>query len=206
MMLSEEDRRVSKYVSVAVAGVVSVFVVALTLCVPFAAMAGSPIPRYAQKVAGTDTGSGDSWSIWLFGHRHIDQCWATKTVGGGASSEEALCGFAVPAHPWQLAAKGTFGSGQRQESMLFFLTRESVVRLKVQVEQGLDHNAWMHLVTQHLSFRAASHAQIEPNFSYAVGSTSGSLSCVKRVIATTRSGRKVSKDKAGSCSARRGQQ
>jgi hypothetical protein len=201
MTSRKEARKVGKYAGVA--GIVSVFFMALTLCAPSAATAGSPIPGYAQKVAGADIGSGDSWSIWIFGHRHTDQCWATKTAGGGSGSEEALCGFDVPTHPWQLAAKGTFGSGQRQESMLFFLTRESVVRLKVQVEQGHNHQVWMHLATRHLSSRAASHAQIEPNFSYAVGRTSGPLSCVKRVIATTRSGKKISRGKASSCSTRR---
>jgi hypothetical protein len=189
---------VGKYAGVI--GIASVVVMALTLGVPAAATAGSPIPGYAQKIAGADTEAGESWSIWIFGHRQTDHCWATKTVGGGSSSEEALCGFSVPAHPWQLAAKGTFGSGQRQESMLFFLTRQSVVSLKVQVVQSQKHQIWMHLATQRVSSQVANNAQIEPNFSYAVGIVPGPLSCVKRVIATTRSGKKISRGEASSCS------
>ena len=175
----------------------------LLLCVPSVAMAGSPIPGYAHRVGGTKTGTGSSWSIWLFG-RHNNQCWATKTIEGGSSSEEALCGFSVPAHPWQLAAKGTFGSGRARESVLFFLTRESVVRLNVEVERSRNRQVWMHLATRHLSFRAANNARIDPNFSYALGISSGSSLCVKRVVAVTRSGKKISRGQESSCSARMG--
>jgi hypothetical protein len=178
---------------------VSVFCMALTLCAPPVAAASSPIPKYAQRIAGGHAGLGRSWSIWVFGHHRTDQCWATKTVEGGSSNEDALCGFDVPARPWQLAAKGTFGSGQDQESMLFFLTRESVVSLKVLVEKGYNHQAWIHLSTHHFTSQAAKSAQININFSYAVGTISGPLTCVGRVIATTQSGKKISGSESSSC-------
>ena len=180
-------------------GLVAVAFCAVIVSQPSLAIAGSSIPKYAQRVAGGSTAAGDSWSIWIFGHRLADRCWATKTVEDGFSNEDALCGFSVPARPWQLAAKGTFGSGRDQESMLFFLTRKSIVSLKVQVVKDRDHQAWTNLTTLHLSSQDAKNAQITPNFSYAVGTTFGPLSCVGRVIATTRSGKKVSGSQSSSC-------
>jgi len=162
------------------------------------ANATPPIPAYAARLAGGTFNKG-SWSVWVFGHRGSDQCWATKTVKDGSGSENALCGFSVPAHPWQFAAKGTFGTGKDQESMLFFLTRESIVSLKVQVEQGHDRRVWTQLPTHHLTAKVARDAQIEPNFSYAVGTIPGSLSCVGRVIAATHSGKKISGNQSKSC-------
>lgn len=186
-----------KHASLAVA--VPVFCVTLILCAPAVATANSPIPKYAQRIAGGQAGQDSPWSIWVFGHRRADQCWATKTGEGGTSNEEALCGFSVPTRPWQLAAKGTFGSGQSQESVLFFLARENVVSLKVKVEKDHNHQSWVDLPTHHLSSQAAKSAQIDPNFSYAVGTISGSLTCVGRVIAKTRSGKKSSGSQSSSC-------
>jgi hypothetical protein len=190
----------AKYPRLAVA--ISVSCVSLTLCAPSVAAASSSIPKYAQKVAGGQAEQGPPWSIWIFGHHHADQCWATKTGEGGSSSEEALCGFSVPARPWQLAAKGTFGSGQGQESMLFFLARENVISLKVQVENDHSSQSWAKLRTHRLTSEAAKSAQIDPNFSYAVGTISGRLTCVGRVIAKTRSGKKISRGQSRSCSSR----
>lgn len=181
---------------------VSVFCMVLMLCLPSGAVASSPIPKYAQKVAGGRIGEASSWSVWVFGHHRADRCWATKTVEGGLGNEDALCGFSVPARPWQLAAKGTFGSGHAQESMLFFLTRKSIVSLKVKIEEAHNHQAWVHLPTHHLTSQAAKSAQIIPNFSYAASTFAGPLTCVGSVIATTRSGKKISGSESSSCAVR----
>lgn len=161
-----------------------------------------PIPAYAARLAGGTFDQSSSWSIWVFGHRRSDQCWATKTVEGNAGDENTLCGFSVPARPWQLAAKGTFGSGKDQESMLFFLTRESIASLKVQVEKAHNQQVWTHLPIRHLTAKAAQNAQIKPNFAYAVGTISGPLSCVGRVIAVTQSGKRISGRQSNSCASR----
>lgn len=181
---------------------VSIWCVAFVLWVPCFATASPPIPRYAQIVAKGQDGLGLSWSIWLFGHHKANRCWATKTVEAGSSSEDALCGFNVPKRPWQLAATATFGAAQNQKSVLFFLTRRSIVKLNVHVKKSRNHQAWIHLQTRRLSPEAAKDAQIDANFSYAVDTISGSLTCVGQVIAKTRSGKKILGSESKACSAR----
>jgi hypothetical protein len=174
---------------------------ALTMCLPATAAAGSPIPKYAQKVAGGQDGANGSWSVWLFGHHGADQCWATKTTEGHLKNEDALCGFSVPARPWQLAAKGTSDFDDTQESHLFFLARKNVASLKVRVEKARGRESWIHLQTHRLTSAVAKRAQIVPNFSYAAGSFTGPLKCVGRVISTTRSGKRFVGSESNSCAA-----
>jgi hypothetical protein len=163
-----------------------------------------PIPAYAARLAG-DTFDGGVWSIWVFGHHDSDQCWATKIVEDRSGNENALCGFSVPARPWQFAAKGTFGTGRDQESMLFFLTRESIISLKVRVGKEHDQQSWAQLPTRRLTAKAAQGAQIKKNFSYAAGTIPGPLRCVGRIIATTRSGKKIARS-PNSCGSHPGSQ
>lgn len=179
--------------------VATAFCFALLLSMSPAAIAGPTIPKYAARIAGKQLGHGASWSLWLFGHHRTDQCWATKTLEGGSSNEDALCGFSVPKRPWQFAAKGTFGSGQSRESLLFFLTRKSVSNLAVQAEIGQKRPVWTHLKTKRLTAHVAMRAQIKSGFAYAVGIISGSLTCVGRIIATTRTGKKISGHDSSGC-------
>jgi hypothetical protein len=159
----------------------------------------APIPLYAERVAGGRLDRG-SWGIWLFGRRDGGRCWATRTVERGFPREDAYCGFSVPPEAWQLAARGSVGTGQDDKSLLFFLTRRSIAWLNVLVgHRPNQRDAWIHMRVRILTAVQARHARLPRNFGYAVKTFPGSLGCVKRVIAHDLAGRRVHSTKPSGC-------
>ena len=119
-----------------VAGLFTATVIALVVfaeVTPSEANKQAAIPTYAVKLAGGSLKQKGHWGVWVFG-RGVRNCWGTRVVERTLPDETAYCGFSVPRHPQQLAARGTFSTVQGPESMLFFLTRRNVALLGRRIE------------------------------------------------------------------------
>ena len=160
-----------------------------------------PIPNYAAKVAEGQTRDG-SWGIWMFGRDDAAQCWATRTIEDGFENESAHCGISVPARPWQLAARGSFGPNQSPESMLFFLTQRQVAELEIHLALRDPIPNQFRVKVHHLTAAAASRANLKLNFGYAVLKLKGSLACIRRVALFSKSGHRVGGTENPECRAR----
>ena len=167
------------------------------------AAAGSPRarggpPDRAIKAASGKLGAHTSWSIWLFGSEKLGSCWITRVVERKLPSESTSCGFSVPGRPWQLAAKGSAGSRHNRTSMLFFLTRRTVDRLRVRLATGGGFR-WIEFNAARPSRLDAMRANLPTNFGYAGHSFRGSLGCISRILVFNAQGSIVDDVRRSAC-------
>ncbi|MDX6610197.1 MAG: hypothetical protein QOF85_2122 [Solirubrobacterales bacterium] len=156
------------------------------------------IPAYAVKLAGGSLKQKGHWGVWVFG-RGVRNCWGTRVVERALSDETAYCGYSVPRHPQQLAARGTFSTDQGPESMLFFLTRRNVALLKVLIERPGGREKLLRIHARPIGGDLAHRAHMQSDFGYGVATFSGRLSCIRRIGAWTRSGVQVGVSKPAGC-------
>jgi hypothetical protein len=176
--------------------------VALAFLIVPSAMSRGPIPDYALKVAGGKFDQKSSWGVWVFGARHAGRCWATKSVESSLVNEDAYCGFSVPPRYWQLAARGSFGRGTSQRSMLFFLTRKDVGSVGVLMDFNQNGRpAWVQVKAQAISADQARHAHMHSNFGYAVLMFPGPPGCLKQIAVFDRIGTRIEKSRPVRCDA-----
>lgn len=140
------------------------------------------VPVRAVKVAGGRLDGQASWGIWLFGRSDHGSCWVTRVKRGDVGRDTTACGFSVPERQWQLAAQGSFGPRGHRRSLLFFLTRRRIDRLRVHVVQ-VRRVKTLNLVVDHLSASEAKSAGLPGNFGYASATFSGSIRCIRRIEA-----------------------
>ena len=158
------------------------------------------IPAYAVKVAGGPLKQSGHWGVWVFGRRGVGRCWGTRVVERGLPDETAYCGYNVPRQSQQLAARGTFPTDRGPESLLFFLTRRNVVLLKVLVDRPGGRGELLRIHTRAISSHWAHRAHMQPTFGYGVATFSGRLSCIRRVVAWSGSGARISAFRSAGCS------
>jgi hypothetical protein len=156
------------------------------------------IPAYAAKLAGGSLKQKGHWGVWVFG-RGARNCWGTRVVEGTLPDETAYCGYSVPRHPQQLAARGTFSTDQGPESMLFFLTRRNVALIKVLIERPGDGDKLLRIYARPIDWDLAHRAHMHPSFGYGVATFSGRLSCIRRIGVWTQSGVQVGVSKPAGC-------
>lgn len=158
------------------------------------------IPTYAVRVAGGPLKQKGQWGVWVFGRRGVGRCWGTRVVESGLPDETAYCGYSVPRQSQQLAARGTFSTDQGPESLLFFLTRRNVALLKVLIKRSGGRRELLRIHARAISRKWAHRAHMQPTFGYGVATFSGKLSCIRRVVAWTESGVRVSAFRSPGCS------
>lgn len=158
-----------------------------------AAVASNSIPGYAFKFAGGHESTGYSWGLWLFGARHGQDCWATRSGRGDLKSEGVTCGLSVPERAWQLAANGIVGGSAARQRVLAFLTRTSAWRVKVLTERITDHERrWVSIRVHGISRRTAWAARLSYPVGYAVLVVPESI-CGKSVRILGRQNRLIAK-------------
>lgn len=158
------------------------------------------IPGYAVKVAGGSLKQRGRWGVWVFGRRGVGRCWGTRIVEKGLPDETAYCGYKVPRQSQQLAARGTFPTDQGRKSLLFFLTRRNVALLKVLIERPGGGQRLVRIHTHAIGNGRAHRAHMQPTFGYGAQTFRGGLSCIRRVVAWTRSGVRVGGFRSAGCS------
>jgi hypothetical protein len=185
---------------VATACMVTVIALAVLVDItPSGADSTGAIPSYAVRVAGGSLKLKGHWGIWVFGRRGVGRCWGTRIVEKGLPNETAYCGYSVPRQSQQLAVRGTFPAKQGPESLLFFLTRRNVALLKVLIDRPGGRRELLRIHARAIGSGQAHRAHMQPTFGYGMVTFSGRLSCIKRVVAWTRSGLRVGASRSASC-------
>lgn len=172
---------------------------ALADVTPSEADSKAAIPGYAVRVAGGPLKQKGYWGVWVFGRRGIGRCWGTRIVERGLPNETAYCGYEVPRQSQQLAARGTFPTDQGPESLLFFLTRRNVALLKVLIDRPGGRQDLLRIHARAIGRSQAHRAHMQPTFGYGTTTFSGRLSCIRRVVAWTRSGVQVGAFRSAGC-------
>lgn len=156
-------------------------------------LSNRPIPAHALKAAGGKFGDM-TWGVWLFGN-HRGNCWATKVVEDGFPSESAYCGSSVPPRPWSLAVRAPLGKASTRRTVLFFLTRADIARLRVLTQQLSASGQQVGVTSRNVRTHAitdgqAEKARLHEKFGFAVDITRGWV-CIKRVTAFDRTGSEI---------------
>jgi hypothetical protein len=174
--------------------------IALTsLSVGAVAEASGDIPNYAVKIAGHHEGGETSWGVWLFGARHGQGCWGTRTVRDGIKSEEDVtCGLTIPKRAWQLAVSGTVGRPRHPASLLLFLTRPDVATLKVLVEDG-QARRWVRLGARVVGGMKAEKARLPRPVGHALKVVAGTSLCPRWVRAFDHNGQLIEEGRLPPC-------
>lgn len=154
------------------------------------------VPSGAIRVAGGGLGPGRSWSVLLFGSRKLGSCWVTRSEEHGLVSDSTSCGYSVPMRAWQLAAKGAARNGKM--SMLFFLTRRNVGKLRVAVFNG-RRARYFDFQAGRLTKTQARRADLPTNFGFAGHSFSGRLECIRAIEVFDRSGTLIKRARRPGC-------
>ncbi len=184
------------------AAMLTSIVIALTVLAdvtPSEADSRAAIPPYAVRVAGGSFKQRGHWSVWVFGRRGVGRCWGTRVVEKGLPNETAYCGYRVPSQSQQLAARGTFPTDKGPRSLLFFLTRPNVTLLKVRIVRQGGGRQVLRVHTRVISSSWARRAHMRPTFGYGATTFLGRLSCIRRIVAWSRSGVRVSTSRSASC-------
>lgn len=178
--------------------VAMIFMAMLTL--PSVAHPSGMIPPYAVMVAGRHVGNM-SWGIWLFGKRHKQNCWGTRTQNRREiTSESVTCGVAVSTVPYQLAASGAVGTRRVPQSLLFFLVQPRVRRLDVLVKsRGPKSPQWVSSKSHSINTKRRQKAHLSGNFSYAVKVIRRRRICVVRIRAFNASGDLIGRGRLNVC-------
>jgi hypothetical protein len=172
---------------------------ALADVTPSGADSTGAIPPYSVRVAAGSFKQEGHWGVWVFGRRGVGRCWGTRIVEKGLPDETAYCGYAVPRQSQQLAVRGTFPAEHGPESLLFFLTRRNVALLKVLIDRPGGRRELLRIHARAIGSGQAQRAHMQPTFGYGMVTVSGRLSCIRRVVAWTRSGVRVGASRSAGC-------
>lgn len=141
------------------------------------------IPHYAVKVAGRLNGHM-SWGIWLYGKRHRQDCWDTRTRSHReVTSESVTCGVAVTKAAYQLAASGPVGTANAPQGLLFFFVKPGVRRLALLIENRKGKRSWTSVASRSISSEERRSARLSHRFGYVVKVIRRTGICAVRVRA-----------------------
>lgn len=148
------------------------------------------------------------WSVWLFGNRRGENCWATRwaraesgDAGSGPLSREIThCGIDIPPRKWELISEGPRdGRGERSWALVI-ATRRDVGELKVLTgrERQSGGLQWTSVRARRIGQDRARRARLRDGIGYAVAYVRRP-GCLRRVTVIDRTGRPVGRSRMHPC-------